>query len=92
MSKLFIDAGEVAEILGVKDREAFLRRRADLEKDHEFPLPMPQLLRPMLWRRSQVVEWAENYSADRQPDAPRITPEDLGRGNVVSLMKLAASA
>lgn len=56
--KLFWTSALVARELGIT-KATFLRRRAELEDDHGFPLPLPQQVRPMLWRADQVRAWLD---------------------------------
>lgn len=76
----FIDAQGVADMLGLPNRAAFLSRREALEALEEFPLPMPHMRRPLLWRRSQVAAWIEAQGRY----APDVTAADVGP-NVVLL-------
>lgn len=77
--KLFWTAGRVAYELGMK-RSAFLRRRTTLEDDHGFPLPLPQQLRPLLWRADQILAWRDTQGLPR-----RDTIEIPMGGNVILL-------
>ena len=55
----FITAETVAREIGFSDAAAFLAARPRLERDHEFPAPMPTCLRPLKWRADAVAAWAE---------------------------------
>lgn len=76
MPKEFIDAGTVAALIGLDGRGAFLRRRADLERMHGFPVPLPYGTRTLRWRRSQVMGWLEDQGRAAthvaKSDAPQI--------------------
>lgn len=63
--KSFVDASAVATICGFADRAAFLRARNRLEEDEGFPLPMPSLRRPLLWRADQVHAWVDRVGLPR---------------------------
>jgi len=52
MTRTFIDAGDVADLLGLSSRAAFLRKHNQLQRDCGFPVPMPHSAQPLLWRRS----------------------------------------
>jgi hypothetical protein len=54
----FIEAAEVAALIGLTDGPAFLRRRRALEAQG-FPAPFPSTARPRRWRRDSVLAWAE---------------------------------
>lgn len=82
----FITAEGVADMLGLPDGAAFLRRRADLEGSEDFPPPMPHIRRPLLWRKSQVAGWIEAQGRF----APDVRAADVGP-NVV-LMREARRA
>lgn len=55
----FVTADTVAELTGFSGAAAFLAARPRLERDHDFPAPMPTCLRPLKWRRDAVEAWAE---------------------------------
>lgn len=63
--RVFITSGEVAELLEYDSTNAFLRRRRELEEEHDFPPPVPLLRRGLKWRRSAVEHWKS-----RQGHAP----------------------
>lgn len=86
-TRTFIDAGEVADLLGLTDRFAFLHRRERLMRDDGFPPPMPHSARPLLWRRSQVEAWIDAFG--RTGTAPVATVEPGGN---VHLMREARRA
>ena len=64
LPKLFLTSDEVADLLQMS-RSSFNMKRDWLERDHEFPPPMPHSQRPLLWRRSAILAWV-----DRQGHAP----------------------
>lgn len=55
----FITANQVAELIGSSSGRAFLRKRAYLEDNQGFPLPMPSCQSPLIWRADQIRGWAE---------------------------------
>lgn len=63
----FIQADGVAELIGLDDGAAFLRRRARLERETGFPKPLPTSLKPLIWHRKQVEGW---LSAQTSPTPP----------------------
>ncbi|MBL3567569.1 hypothetical protein JMM59_21575 [Rhodovulum sulfidophilum] len=69
MGKVFLTADEVADQLGLASRAAFLRQRPRLEADEDFPLPMPQVKRPLLWRADQIAVWGDRQGRPAA-DAP----------------------
>lgn len=67
MSKViteFIDANSVAEITGHSCGRMFLTSRERLEREHDFPTPLPTCLRPLKWRRSAVQSWIDTQGFD----------------------------
>ncbi|UWR31363.1 hypothetical protein K3758_07620 [Sulfitobacter sp. W002] len=56
---IFITASDVAALTGFSDGAAFLQARPRLERDHDFPLPMPTCLRPLKWRKDAVTSWVD---------------------------------
>lgn len=62
---IFVTADIVAELTGFDSAAAFLRERDRLERDHDFPTPMPTCRRPMKWRRDAVTAWAQTQCAAR---------------------------
>lgn len=56
---IFITASEVAALIGFGSGSAFLTRRKDLERDHDFPMPVPTCRAPLKWRREMVQGWIE---------------------------------
>lgn len=88
MTRTFITAGDVAEILEYPTPDAFLRRRAELEELHDFPPPAPLQARPLKWRRDAVEHWAA-----RQGYAPDDTTErTLARGLASGRVSLLSAA
>lgn len=79
---IFIDAHDVARILGLPDDLAFLRRRAELEDRHGFPLSLPYWKRPLKYRRDAVVAWLAEQGGPRPVGHPDIPPELLTSGKV----------
>lgn len=76
----FVKAAEAAAMCGFASPATFLRHRARLEADHNFPMPMPVHTQPMLWRREEVAAWVALQGLPRQIDpAAMIAPG----GNVV---------
>lgn len=67
--KPFVTTSEVAQLLDLSDA-TFRGKRAGLIADHAFPRPMPHSLRPLRWRRDQVMGWIEDQGG---PPAP---PQD----------------
>lgn len=74
--RTFITAEEVAQLLELPNGNAFLRRRDELERDHDFPAPMPVPLRPMRWRASAVRGWL-NAQGNAPTGAPTAPPTNL---------------
>lgn len=67
----FIQADDVAALIGLPDGAAFLRRRDRLERDSAFPRPMPTSQRPLIWRRDNVQAWVQSQGrADSAPTLP----------------------
>lgn len=85
-SRPFITADAVAGMIGLADGAAFLRQRPRLERDHDFPAPMPTSLRPLIWRRSEIEGWvrAQGRPATMAP-ADGFHPPAHASGNVVLL-------
>lgn len=76
----FITADAVAQILDHASAASFLAARKRLERDHDFPLPMPTCLRPLKWRRAGVVAWVQSQGrAASQAPAPTINERTLMR-------------
>ncbi|QPM89131.1 hypothetical protein [Pseudooceanicola algae] len=84
---LFITSEEVASLLELSGRASFLVKRDWLERDHDFPPPMPHSLSPMLWRRSAVLAWL-----DRQGLVEEERPAPPPRTRLDHLMQKAGSA
>tara|TARA_R110000744_G_scaffold30405_1_gene72029 strand:- start:26 stop:277 length:252 start_codon:yes stop_codon:yes gene_type:complete len=55
----FITANDVAELIGFSDGAAFLLSRQRLERDHDFPTPMPTRQRPLKWRKDAIEAWCD---------------------------------
>ncbi len=68
--RTFVDASAVATLCGFPDRAAFLRARNRLEEHEGFPLPMPSLRRPLLWRADQVAAWVDRVGMPRAMAEP----------------------
>ena len=66
----FIQADDVAGMIGLDDGAAFLRRRARLERDEGFPKPLPTSLRPLIWHRCQVEGWLSAQTNPRPAGMP----------------------
>lgn len=63
----FIQADDVADLIGLPDGAAFLRRRDRLERDTGFPKPLPTSLRPLIWHRARVDAWLTAQAAPAPP-------------------------
>ena len=87
MSATFIDAAQVAELIGLDDRAQFLRRREDMENHNDFPQPLPHILRPMKWRRELVEAWLNEAG---QPI--NASQHQIPQGQNVHLLRKAATA
>ena len=83
---IFLTADELAPLIGLPCAGAFLRRRAMMERDQDFPLPLPHCRRPLLWRRDQVQAWLARQGLP----ATRPVPEAETGDN--ALLRLARSA
>ncbi|WP_422050171.1 hypothetical protein [Shimia sp.] len=72
---IFIDANAVAEEIGFNSGAHFLMNRARLEREEEFPTPMPTCKRPLKWRGSEVKAWVERQgtAADQAFGTPKTT-------------------
>jgi predicted DNA-binding transcriptional regulator AlpA len=53
----YITAAVVAHLIGYRDGQEFLRNRDQLEREEDFPLPMPTCKRPMKWRKAEINAW-----------------------------------
>lgn len=87
----FLDADEVASLLGMEGGAVFLRRRARLQDDG-FPEPMPGHRRPLRWREDQVLAWIEASGRafdTTQPARPQLA---AAAGPNVHLLRMARSA
>ena len=67
----FIQAPQVATILGYKSEKAFLKHRSRLERDEHMPKPLPTSKRPLIWRQSAVEAWIDGqgqaHAASQMP-------------------------
>jgi hypothetical protein len=77
----FIDAKEVAQLLGLPDAAAFMRRRIYLEDFNGFPLPVPHWKRPVKYRADQVQHWLDGQGLPRAPETD-IDPALISSGKV----------
>lgn len=85
----FIQADDVAELIGLADGAAFLRRRPRLERDTGFPRPLPTSQRPLIWSRARVTAWLSHVtSAQADRDAQIIGGPPMAVN--VHLLELAA--
>lgn len=82
--KTFLTAGEVARRLGLTTAGSFLRVRARLETDQDFPPPFPVSARPLKWRADAVDGWIDGQG--------RATPAPIVAGPNVHLLQLARQA
>lgn len=87
---LFLTSAGVAQALGLPGADAFLARRARLERDTLFPLPMPHSARPLLWRQDEVAAWIDRNGRPAST-AATIDPALIASGKV-ALMELARTA
>ncbi|MBZ4023154.1 hypothetical protein CKO11_11860 [Rhodobacter sp. TJ_12] len=90
----FVDAAQVAAMLGHDDPAEFLRRRIELEDNHGFPIPLPHWKRPLKWRADQVALWIKSQGlpkAAMQPVPAHIDPALIATGKV-ALMAEARKA
>ncbi|MBY5988185.1 hypothetical protein [Roseovarius atlanticus] len=55
----YITASDVASMCGYSSGAAFLQDRKRLERDLDFPCPMPTCQRPLKWARSAVAAWVQ---------------------------------
>lgn len=88
MSRIFVQAPEVAALIGLPSAHALLVKRARLERDQLFPLPMPHSRRPLIWKADEVQAWVDRHGNAGQIG---INPEDIASGKV-ALMAMARSA
>jgi hypothetical protein len=88
--RTFIDAREIAQLLGLPDGAAFLRRRTDLEDHHGFPIPMPHWKRPIKYRRDQVMHWIDLHGTPKGEE-PAIDPALIASGKVRMLAEARRS-
>ncbi|WP_010137350.1 helix-turn-helix transcriptional regulator [Oceanicola sp. S124] len=85
---IFIPTAEVAQLLQMS-LPSFNAKRDWLERDHDFPPPMPHSKRPLLWRRTAIFAWIERQGlapTDQQHQAP------VPKTRADRLMQKAASA
>jgi predicted DNA-binding transcriptional regulator AlpA len=87
MRKTFWTADEVAEYLGFRCKETFLKGRDAMEALMGFPPPLPYLARPLRWRSDQIEAWLENQGT---PEADGDNVVDLGARR--AMMQAARSA
>jgi predicted DNA-binding transcriptional regulator AlpA len=57
----FVDAAQVAAMIGCRSVAEFRRERARLERDHDLPLPMPTSTTRPRWRREEIEGWVRAY-------------------------------
>jgi predicted DNA-binding transcriptional regulator AlpA len=57
---VFVDAAEVAAMIGCRSTAEFRRERARLERDHDLPLPMPTSTTRPRWRREEIEGWVRS--------------------------------
>lgn len=88
MTRAFIQAPEVAAMIGLPSGFAFLMKRARLQSEHLFPLPMPHSQRPLRWKADEVQAWVQRNG---NPTAAGIDPEAIASGKVV-LLEMARTA
>lgn len=78
---VFIQAPEVARMVGFYSADAFLMNRHRLEDEEGFPMPLPTSRRPLKWRRTEVQAWVDGMGRPK----PQL-PDTAGLGaNVVLL-------
>ena len=83
---IFLTAEELAPLIGLPCAGSFLRRRAMMERDQHFPLPLPHCRRPLLWRRDQVQAWLARQGLPATRPAPEADTD------ATHLLRLARSA
>jgi predicted DNA-binding transcriptional regulator AlpA len=83
MEQPFVTAPIVATLIGLTDAGAFLRRRPRLEREQDFPAPMPTSLRPLIWRRSEIAAWVQAQGRPANAARPNFHTPALPSGNVV---------
>lgn len=80
----FLTGGQVADLLGLPSAEALRRRLPRLQRETDFPPPMPHVLRGRLWRADQVRLWIARHGAP-EPAVPSLE-------NVVPMPRRAGAA
>ncbi|GGH36117.1 hypothetical protein SAMN05444007_108222 [Cribrihabitans marinus] len=65
----FITADAVAEMVGFETAAGFLAARRRLERQEDFPPPMPTCQRPLKWRTDAVQAWLDTAGI-ANPAAP----------------------
>lgn len=89
----FIDAAGVADLLGLPDADAFLRRRLDMEDNMGFPLSLPYWRRPLKYRRDQVIAWRDRQGLPKSEAEAQAEAIRAGiRTGKVALLDMARSA
>lgn len=71
---LLITSDQVADLLGLADRRAFLAQRARLEDQTLFPPPVPVQRRIYRWRRDEVLAWIARQGRPADP-LPALPPQ-----------------
>ena len=79
MSRTFIEADEVAGLIGYRSGATFKQHRRELEDTHGFPVPMPTSLRPLLWRREEVEAWVHRQGCAGDAPAPSVSQPHMLR-------------
>lgn len=85
---LFLRSDAVAQLLGLGGADAFLTRRDWMERAQLFPRPMPHSLRPLLWKRDEVLAWLDRFG---RPVGADVDPTLIATGKV-HLIEMARSA
>ena len=85
----FIPAPAVAKLTGYASGQSFLLARPRLEREHDFPPPMPTSRRPLLWRADTVKAWISNQGHIGAANLARVTAV---AGHNVVLLDAARSA
>ncbi len=66
---IFIKAAAVARRIGYDNPRTFLVNRDRLERENDFPLPMPTSMFPLKWRASEIDAWVARQGRPRDLDA-----------------------